>query len=295
MGKWHDTLPPMHTDLVKWHSSGQYLSFDGIKVFVRSQGNGLPVFCLHAFPTSSYDYSRLVPHLENRYMLCFLDYPGFGFSDKPRNFSYSLFKYADAAEKAIRHFGLREIWLLSHDIGDSIALELLKRRNFQIRKLIMLNGSIYSIPFRDPVMWFSQRLWINKITGSWISRLRLFRKVHFARMMNRIFAHPLSKDEINLFWSLLQFNNGLKNYHRLMQYMPERWQHQFEWLEALKTSSAEISLIWGQADPVATPAVAEFVCKSRHDIRHVKLEKTGHYPHWEQPELVANFVQEIFR
>jgi len=285
----------MHPDLFKWHSSGQYLSFDGIKLFVRSQGKGTPIFCLHAFPTSSYDYSRIVPYLENQYKLCFLDYPGFGFSEKTRKFPYSLLKYADATEEAIHYFGVREVWLLSHDIGDSIALELLKRGNLQIKKLIMLNGSVYSIPFHDPVMWFSQRLWINKITGPWISRLRLFRKPFFAQMMNRIFAHPLSKEEINIFWSLLQFNDGLKNYHQLMQYMPERWQYQFDWLEVLKTSQAEISLIWGQADPVATPVVAEFVRKVRHDSRYIKLEKTGHYPHWEQPGLVASFVHEIFR
>jgi len=279
---------------MRWHSSGQYLSFEGIKLFVHSQGKGLPFFCLHAFPTSSFDYSCIVPYLKNQYKLCFLDYPGFGFSDKPEEFHYSLLKYADAAEAAIRHFGLKEIWLLSHDIGDSIALELLKRETLQIERLIMLNGSVYSVPFDDPIMWLSQRLWINKSTGPWISKLRLFRKPFFVRMMNRIFARPLSKEEISVFWSLLQFNDGLKNYHRLMQYMPERWQHQFEWLEALKTSPAKISLIWGQADPVATPAVADFVCELRPDIRYVKLEQVGHYPQWEQPGLVANFVRELF-
>src|SRR6185503_18429880 len=132
-------------------------------------------------------------------------------------------KYADATEKAIHYFGLEKIWLFSHDIGDSIALELLKRGTLQIERLIMLNGSVYSIPFEDPIMWFSQKLWINKISGLWISRLRLFRKPFFARMMNRIFARPLSEDEIDTFWSLLQFNDGLRNYHQLMQYMSERW------------------------------------------------------------------------
>src|SRR5215208_6393722 len=187
----------MDPGLGYWYSSGQYFSFGKIKLFVRSQGNKQPVFCLHAFPTSSYDYSRIAPYLARQYKLCFLDYPGFGFSEKPRDFSYSLLRYADATETVVNHFGLNKIRLLTHDIGDSIALELLKRGSLQIEKLIMLNGSIYSIPFDDPVMRFSQRLWINKISGSLISKLQLFRKPLFARMMNRIFARPLSKDEIN--------------------------------------------------------------------------------------------------
>lgn len=285
----------MYPALTYWHSSGEYLSFEGINLFIRAQGNGTPIFCLHAFPTSSYDYFHIAPRLAKRYRLYFLDYPGFGFSEKPRDFSYSLLKYADAAEKAIAYFGLKEVRLLAHDIGDSIALELLKRRNVRVERLIMLNGSIYSIPFDDPVMWLSQRLWINETSGSLISKLRLFRKPFFARMLRRIFARPLSRDEINSFWALLQFNNGVRNYHRLMQYMPERWHHQFEWLDTLKTTEADISLIWGQADPVATPAVADFVYKMRQDIRYIKLEHIGHYPHWEQPGLIADLVQEIFR
>ena len=285
----------MDDRLKEWYISGQYLSFEGINLFVCTRGNGQPVFCLHAFPTSSFDYSLITPALTKKYRLYFLDYPGFGFSDKPRIFSYSLLKYADAVEKIIYNFNLQSIWLISHDIGDSVALELLKRRSVNIEKLIMLNGSVYSVPFKDPVMWLSQRLWLNKISGPLISKLRLFRKFFFARMMNNIFAKVLSKDEIGIFWSLLQFNDGLGIYHKLMQYMRERWQYQYEWLDALKRSDIETTLIWGQADPVATPAVADFVCKIRPDIRHIKLSNVGHYPHWEEPNLVANFIQEIFR
>ncbi len=284
----------MHPSLASWHSSGQYMVFDGINIFVRFQGSGRPVLCLHAFPTSSYDFSRISPYLVDQYKLYFLDYPGFGFSEKPRGFSYSLLRYADAVEKVVNYFELRQIWLLSHDIGDSIALELLKRRNLRIEKIIMLNGSIYSIPFDDPVMRFSQRLWINKVFGPLISKLRLFRKPFFAHMMNRIFARPLLKDEINVFWSLLQFNDGLRNYHKLMQYMPERWKYQFEWLDALKTSRTKIDLIWGQADPVATPAVVDIVCRIRQDIRCIQLENVGHYPHWETPYSTATIIQELF-
>jgi len=285
----------MCLDTNQWHLSGEYISFNGIKLFVRSEGIGQPVVCLHAFPTGSYDYSRITPHLTKQYKLYFLDYPGFGFSDKPKNFPYSLFSYSDAVEEVISYFDLKRIYIISHDIGDSVTLELLRRGTVKIDKLIMLNGSVYSIPFDDPIMWLSQRLWISKIFGPIISELRLFRKVFFKRMMDRIFAQILSQNEINAFWSLLQYNDGLSIYHQLMQYMPERWKYQLVWLDTLKKSELEATLIWGQADPVATPAVADFVCGIRKGINYIKLEKVGHYPHWEKPELVANIVQDVFR
>jgi len=284
----------MSLDTAEWHLSGEYLFFNRIELFVRSEGKGSPIVCLHAFPTSSYDYSRITPYLARHYKLYFLDYPGFGFSDKKRSFYYSLHSYADAVEETIRYFDLKEIYIISHDIGDSIALELLRRGKVKIGKLLMLNGSIYSIPFDDPVMRLSQMLWVNKISGPMISKFRLFRKGFYYKMMNRVFAQPLSKNELNAFWSLLQYNDGLGIYHQLMQYMPERWRYQFEWLDVLKHTEVEATLIWGQADPVATPAVADFVCEMCKDIGYIKLENVGHYPHWEKPKLVASIIHEIF-
>ncbi len=284
----------MHIQPKEWLQTGRFIPFDGLRLFTRKHGRGRPLLCLHAFPTGSYDYSRLAPFLADQYELIFVDYPGFGFSDKPGRYRYSLFKYADAVEAVCKNFGLESLWLLAHDIGDSIALELLRRRTLTVEKLVLLNGSVFSIPFADPWMALSQKLWLNPVTGSAISRLRLFRKTLFTAMLARIFARPLTPGEIDAFWLLVCHNDGLGIYHRLMGYMPERWQHQNEWLDALAKHPAPLTLIWGQADPVATPAVAEYVLARRPDARCIRLEGVGHYPHWEAPALVAQAVFDAF-
>lgn len=278
----------------EWYSDGFFISCSDVQCFVKIMGSGKPVFCLHAFPTSSYDYSRVAPFLSDEFQLIFLDYPGFGYSAKPRDYGYSLLRYADVVQKVAHHLSLDRIYLLGHDIGDSIALELLKRGRPVIEKLVLMNGSIFSIPFDDLWMRLSQKLWLNPLTGSLISRLRLFRKPLFSQMLSRTFARLLSPDEIDAFWSLVRKNNGLGIYHRLMGYMPERWQHQQEWLDTLAVHPAHLTLIWGQADPIATPAVAEKALAHRPDARYVKLPRIGHYPHWDAAELVAQVVIEAF-
>ena len=110
-----------------WQHTGQRFEFDGLRLFVNVQGRGQPVLTLHAFPTSSYDFSRLVPLLRDRFQFILFDYPGFGFSDKPPRYPYSLFKYADVAQAVAQHFGMEHMPLVAHDIGDSVALELLRR------------------------------------------------------------------------------------------------------------------------------------------------------------------------
>jgi pimeloyl-ACP methyl ester carboxylesterase len=277
-----------------WFHQGKFIPFDGLQIFTHKQGRGQPVLCLHAFPTSSYDYSRIAPFLSARNELIFLDYPGFGFSDKPARYPYSLFKYADAVEAVCKHFKLDSVWVCAHDIGDSIALELLHRKMLTVEKLVLLNGSVFSIPFTDPRMALAQKLWLNPLMGSLISGLRLFRKPMFATMFNNIFRRTLSPAEINAFWVCICHNNGLGIYHQLMGYMPERWRHQHAWLDALEKHPAPLTLIWGQADPVATPAVADHVLARRPDAQYIRLQGVGHYPHWDAPSVVADAVLAAF-
>ncbi|MEQ2171641.1 hypothetical protein GOODEAATRI_012956, partial [Goodea atripinnis] len=67
-----------------------------------------------------------------------LDFLGFGFSDKPvslhvlfpyRPHRYSIFEQASIVEALVAHLGLshQRLNLISHDYGDTVALELLYR------------------------------------------------------------------------------------------------------------------------------------------------------------------------
>jgi hypothetical protein len=50
---------------------------------------------LHGFPTSSLDWSDVVGRLGATHRVCTLDFPGYGFSDKPEDWPYSLFLDAE--------------------------------------------------------------------------------------------------------------------------------------------------------------------------------------------------------
>ena len=55
---------------------------------------------------------------------------GFGFSDKPRGLTpspYSIYTYADVVESLLEHLDVSAVHVLAHDIGDTVAQELLAR------------------------------------------------------------------------------------------------------------------------------------------------------------------------
>lgn len=273
-----------------WRKSGRWISFNGHQLFLKTFGGGRPLLVLHGFPTASYDFSRLAPLLSQHYQLILFDYPGFGFSDKPGIYPYSLFTYADAAQAVLQTLGLNQIDLLAHDIGDSVALELLRRRSVLIEQVFLLNGSIISTPLIDPSMLLMQKILLHPILGAWVSRLRLFRQPIFEYTFSKLFYQLLSPQELQAFWALVHYNNGQKIYHLLIRYMIERWTHQDDWLTALQVYPAPITLIWGQADPVAPPIIAEQTLQLCPAVRYIPLARVGHYPQWESPALVADAI-----
>ncbi|GFR90202.1 mesoderm-specific transcript-like protein [Elysia marginata] len=144
--------PNLSKRLKSWQNKGRYLNFKDWNIFYieeKGTGDAGPVVCLHGFPTSSFDWIKIFPKLQEQFSLVImLDFLGYGFSDKPQSHVYTIGEQADIVERLLASLGVTEAHILSHDYGDTVALELLARFNAQklsikMQSLIMLNGGMY--------------------------------------------------------------------------------------------------------------------------------------------------------
>jgi pimeloyl-ACP methyl ester carboxylesterase len=146
-----------------WKAAGQYFSWQStlpenrgkpaVQIFYACFGDQTKpaLLMVHGFPTSSFDFRLLSQELKRDLRMCMLDFPGYGFSDKPAGgFRYSL---KDDAQ-LLWHFvtkvvPMREFSLLSHDRGDSVSLAFLSlyqeaaQPPFRIAHQYILNGNVY--------------------------------------------------------------------------------------------------------------------------------------------------------
>ena len=72
---------------------------------------------------------------------------GFGLSDKPRPHRYSLLEQADIVQDVVADAGVGPVVLLAHDMGTSVATELLARDisgglPFDLQRAVLTNGSV---------------------------------------------------------------------------------------------------------------------------------------------------------
>ena len=86
-------------------AAGRIFHADGVQSFVREEGAGPTVLCMHGMWGSSFLYRKVIGELAARGLrgIAF-DLPGFGFAERPPDFDYSwtgLGRFAHAAVEAL--------------------------------------------------------------------------------------------------------------------------------------------------------------------------------------------------
>jgi pimeloyl-ACP methyl ester carboxylesterase len=275
-----------------WQALGESERFrnNSIHVF-RQEGEGPLLLLLHGFPSSSYDWVPLLELLGERNVLAF-DFLGFGLSEKPRDSDYSLFWQADLTEELVRrHSAGRSVFVLAHDMGTSVANELMARDiegklEMELAGILLFNGSMV-LEVASPTP--AQRALRSRL-GPLVARLSSER--FFRHQFGSVFsaAHPLREEEAADQWSLVCHNGGRTLGHRLVSYMDQRETHAERWHGAIRDWPGALGLAWGMQDPVATTAVLAALRELRPGVVVSELDELAHYPQIEDPHAIARVL-----
>ncbi|MCC6646925.1 MAG: alpha/beta hydrolase [Polyangiaceae bacterium] len=287
------------TPPTEWHGAGTRLPCTDVTVFVRTEGDLTsrpPLVLLHGFPTSCHDFEKVWQRLARDRPLVTLDFVGFGLSDKPADFGYGLHEQADVVVEVLARLGLRRVHLLAHDMGTSVATELLARRErkllpFSIESLTLSNGSVFvELAHLQP----AQHLLRSPLAGAF-SRLASYQV--FRRSMRRLFARAdaLPDAELRVMWRLMERADGLARMPQLISYVDERRRFARRWTGALARLSLPTLVLWGAKDPVAVLAIAERLARVVPGATLRVMQELGHYPQLEGPDVFAAEVSGFLR
>ena len=269
----------------EWVAGGQRVRLNGHDVFLRQDGpaDGKPVTLLHGYPTSSHDWNHLIPGLVSAsFRATSLDLLGFGASDKPRDRDNNLVEQAELVRAAWAHLGIDTTALVAHDMGVSVAQELMAADPARISRAAFLNGGLYPEVNRPPAI---QRLFhgpLGKFLGP------LFSERAFTAGMRRVLGRPVSAAELHEMWLGISAGGGASIQHRLVSYIDDRAAYNDRWTNALETYAGPTLFIWGPADPVCGPVLSRIRDRVPGALITVLDGEpaTGHYPQVENPAAV---------
>src|SRR5215472_920835 len=126
--------------LAAHREAGEVFTSGGIKSFMRSEGDGEPVICIHGMLGSSFGYRKVLSELAARGLRGIAwDLPGFGLAERPREFDYSWTGLGRFCLAAVSTLNIDRFHLVVHDIGGPVGFELAAAVPERVSSLTILN------------------------------------------------------------------------------------------------------------------------------------------------------------
>lgn len=255
------------------------------------------ILFIHGFPSASWDWHYQWQALKNDYNLLALDMLGYGLSDKPAPYEYTLVEQAQIYVQWLCDLNIKRCHILAHDYGDSVTQELLhlvstQQVNFSFDSITFLNGGLFSEVHRP---LFTQTLLKSRL-GPLLSGL--LKRNSLERSFNKIFGEDSqpSEHDIDCLWQLLLHNQGTKAMPYILQYIDERKHRRADWVKAMQSTKIPMYFINGALDPISGEHMRQRFCELLPGVKTASLQ-VGHYPQIEAPEkmlqLFEMFISEI--
>jgi pimeloyl-ACP methyl ester carboxylesterase len=109
--------------------------------WVELPGAEPPVVYLHGLGSSAPAYFARVAAATGRRSLL-VDFLGFGLSDRPRDFGYTMEEHADTVAVLLRTAGLAGVRIVAHSMGGAVAILLAERHPELVGELILAESNL---------------------------------------------------------------------------------------------------------------------------------------------------------
>lgn len=274
-------------------AAGRFFEAGRTRSFVREQGGGPAVLCLHGVPASCFLYRKVLAELSLRGLrgLAF-DLPGLGLADRPTDFDYTWTGLGRFAVAAVDALELERFHLVVHDIGGPIGFELAAARAERVASLTVLNTMIEVAEFRKP---WSMRPFGVPLLGRLCLMLTIkpaFRQLMFAQgIADRTSLAPA---ELDAYLDLLKREDGGEAFLKIMRGFETTSQKATLYKSVLRGVPYPVQVVWGAHDPALTLAHHGEIAKR---VTGVELHAVPakHFLQEDQAPAIAEHVATLAR
>jgi len=271
---------------------------DGVEVFYRAAGDpSAPmVLLLHGFPSSSFMFRALIPRLAHQFRVIAPDLPGFGFTEVPkeRTYTYSFDALAHTLEAFTDALGLNRYAIYVFDYGAPTGFRLAMHHPERVTAIISQNGNAYEEGLGDA--WAPIRKYWSEPSEANRDVIRQnilnFEGTRWQYTHGVANPEAVAPESYTLDAALLE-RRGNKEIHLdlFLDYASNvKLYPKFQ--EYFRESKPPLLAIWGKNDPFFIPAGAEVF---RKDIPNaeVRFLDTGHFAIETHPVEIAAAMKEF--
>jgi 2-hydroxymuconate-semialdehyde hydrolase len=258
---------------------GQSIDAGGIEVNYHDHGSGFPVLLIHGSGpgVSAFANWRLVmPELSKQRRVIAPDMVGFGFTERPSGYEYTMQNWVKQAIDLLDALGLEQVDLVGNSFGGALSLALTIHHPERVRRLVLMGAAGVSFPITPALdaVWGYEPSFEN-----------------MRRIMD-VFAYDrgLVNDDLARLRYEASAREGVQESYAQMFPAPRQ-----RWVEALASREEDIAKI--DKETLIVHGRDDLVIPLQNSIRlsqlisRSQLHVYGRCGHWTQIEHSARFAQ----
>lgn len=240
-------MPSPEEHVARHRAAGRMIDANGVRTFIREEGDGDPVLCLHGVPASSFLYRKVLPDLAARgFRGISYDLPGLGLTARDAGVGPTWTDLGRHAVAVVEALGLERFHLVIHDLGGPVGMELAAQLPERVASLTVMNTTVAVSTFVKP--WTMRPFEVPGLGWLWLKGTI---DPMFARMMyDETIADPSAtpREEVLAYRRLLLQEDGGRAFLRIMRNFETTPQKEALYRGVVGSDRYPVQAVWGELD-----------------------------------------------
>ena len=269
--------------------AGRFFDAAGVRSFVREQGTGPAVVCVHGMIGSSFVYRKVLDELAGHGLRgVAFDLPGLGLAGRPASYDYSWSGLGRFCAAAVDELGLDRFHLVVHDIGGPVGFELAAAMPQRILSLTMLNTTVDVTDFSSP--WSMEPFRHRGAGELWMKALNRPAFRFLMGLQGIGDRSAVSDAELDAHLRLIKEPDHGRAFLQIMRSTERTPAKQALYRAVVGSTRYPVQAIWGADDPAMTLAVYGEKARAAAHLAEVDTVPGKHFPQEDQAPAIARKI-----
>lgn len=290
----------MRADTVKWdrvadyvpHSErSHFVNVDGARVHYQEFGDrsAPPMILIHGYTASVYVWKTVAPMLADAgFRVIAVDLLGFGYSEKPSWFEYTIDSQARMISRFMDTLGIGRAVIVGSSYGGAVTLSLALDYPERAEKLVLVDAVCNDEVKNHPILRLASLRGIGEAMTPFLLDSKTFLRFRMQSTLAGANHHLITDDRIESIRRPLHAADG----HHAVLATSRNW-HADRLEHDAHLIKQPTLIIWGDQDTVIDIKNGHSLHREILNSRFVIFKDCGHVPQEEKSELFTELVSEF--
>jgi len=269
----------------------RFVNVDGARVHYQEFGDPAnpPMILIHGYTASVYVWKAAAPLLADAgFHVIAIDLLGFGYSEKPAWFDYSIESQARMISRFMDRLGIGRAVIVGSSYGGAVALNLTLDYPERVEKLVLSDAVCNDEPKNHPILRLASIRGIGEAITPFLVDSKAFMRLRIHGTLAKANHHMITDERIESIRRPLYAADA----HRSVLAASRAW-HADRLEQDAHLINQPTLIIWGDEDTVIPIKHGYRLHEEILHSRFVILKNCGHVPQEEKSELFTELVSEF--